>query len=152
MLGRERRTITLIHTLLLTFLPYSQDEASVLRDRAAIEQMKADILRRAEAISDDEEDGAEVEHDLGFGDEVKVIGDGEASGGSEDDSDGDVVPPPRPKPETIMELAYIRDPELFNRDANTRRSKARGDLKAQSGESFVVLGSYFAESMSRLVR
>jgi activating signal cointegrator complex subunit 2 len=123
---------------LLTYLPYSQDEASVLRDRAAIEQMKADILRRAEAMSDDEDDGGEDEDDLGFGDDVKVIGDGEASDEGEDDSDEDGAPPPRPNPETIMELAYIRDPDLFNRDANTRRSKARSELKTQTGESVVV--------------
>ncbi|OJA17670.1 hypothetical protein AZE42_03005 [Rhizopogon vesiculosus] len=113
----------------------SQDEASVLRDRAAIEQMKADILRRAEAMSDEEEDGAEVEDDLGFGDGVKVIGDGETSGEGEDDSDEDGAPPPKPTPETVLELAYIRDPELFNRDANTRRSKARSELKAQTSWS-----------------
>lgn len=32
-----------------------------------------------------------------------------------------------------MELAYIRDPKLFDRDAQTRRSKARTDLKTQTG-------------------
>lgn len=36
-------------------------------------------------------------------------------------------------PETTLELAYIRDPKLFDRDASTRRSKARADLKAQTG-------------------
>lgn len=35
--------------------------------------------------------------------------------------------------ENILELAYIQDPKLFNRDANTRRSKARADLKAETG-------------------
>ncbi|KAJ7927495.1 hypothetical protein B0H13DRAFT_2229247 [Mycena leptocephala] len=63
---------------------------SVLRDRTFIEQMKADILRRAEEISDDEE---------------------------------------------RKMLAYIRDPKLFDRDAQTRRGKAREDLKAQTGWS-----------------
>ncbi|KAG2134837.1 hypothetical protein DEU56DRAFT_756864 [Suillus clintonianus] len=117
----------------------NQDEASVLRDRAAIEQMKADILRRAEAMSDgdDDDDGgkaAEVD-DLEFGDEVKVIGDGEASSEGENDGDEDGAPPVKPNPETVLELAYIRDPELFGRDANTRRSKARSELKAESGWS-----------------
>jgi len=37
--------------------------------------------------------------------------------------------------ETILELAYIRDPKLFDRDAQTRRSKTRSDLKAQTGWS-----------------
>ena len=36
-------------------------------------------------------------------------------------------------PETILELAYLQDPKLFNRDGETRRSKARADLKAQTG-------------------
>lgn len=118
----------------------NQDEALMLRDRVAIEQMKADILRRAEAMSDGEEDkdcekAAEVDHDLDFGDEVKVIGDGEASSEGEDDDDEDGVPPLKVAPETVLELAYIRDPELFARDANTRRSKARSELKAQTNWS-----------------
>ncbi|KAG0697583.1 hypothetical protein DFH29DRAFT_984206 [Suillus ampliporus] len=118
----------------------NQNEASGLRDKAAIEQMKADILRRAEAMSDgeEEEDGAkraEVDDDIDFGDEVKVIGDGEASSEGEDDGDEEEAPPLKPNTETILELAYIRDAELFNRDANTRRSKARSDLKAQTGWS-----------------
>ncbi|KAG2139452.1 hypothetical protein BD769DRAFT_1431808 [Suillus cothurnatus] len=119
----------------------NQDEASILRDRVAIEQIKADILRRAEAMAEGEEDedggkAAEVDHDIDFGDEVKVIGDGEASGEGENDGDEDgEVPPPKVNPETVLELAYIRDPELFARDANTRRSKARSELKAETGWS-----------------
>lgn len=118
----------------------NQDEASILRDRVAVEQMKADILRRAEAMADAEEDedggkAAEVDHDIDFGDEVKVIGDGEASSEGENDSDEDGVPPSKVTPETVLELAYIRDPELFARDASTRRSKARSELKAQTGWS-----------------
>ncbi|KAG1862815.1 hypothetical protein DFJ58DRAFT_715226 [Suillus subalutaceus] len=118
----------------------NQDEASILRDRVAVEQMKADILRRAEAMANAEEDedggkAAEVDHDIDFGDEVKVIGDGEASNEDENDGDEDVVPPMKVIPETVLELAYIRDPELFARDANTRRSKARTELKAETGWS-----------------
>jgi activating signal cointegrator complex subunit 2 len=129
----------------------------MLRDRAAIDQMKADILRRAEAMSDGEEDddggkAAEVDHDLDFGDEVKVIGDGEASSEGEDDGDEDAAPPLKATPETVLELAYIRDPELFARDANTRRSKARSELKAQTSKSFIVLISRIAELTRRLVR
>ena len=33
----------------------------------------------------------------------------------------------------MLEQAYIRDPKLFDRDGQTRRSKARADLKAQTG-------------------
>jgi activating signal cointegrator complex subunit 2 len=120
--------------------------------------MKADILRRAEAMAEGEEDedggkAAEVDHDIDFGDEVKVIGDGEASGEGENDGDEDgEVPPPKVNPETVLELAYIRDPELFARDANTRRSKARSELKAETGKFFVVLVSHVAEVTYRLVR
>lgn len=118
----------------------NQDEASMQKDRVAIELMKADILRRAEAMYNGEEDedggkAAEVDHDLDFAGEVKVVGDGEASSEGEDDGDEDGVPSSKVTPETVLELAYIRDPELFARDANTRRSKARSELKAQTGWS-----------------
>lgn len=36
-------------------------------------------------------------------------------------------------PETILEMAYIDNPKLFDRDAATRRLKARADLKAKTG-------------------
>ncbi|KAJ6595689.1 hypothetical protein DFH09DRAFT_145160 [Mycena vulgaris] len=128
------------------------DEESVLRDRTFIEQMKADILRRAEEISDDEEDaeeGGEGNNYDGTGKgkmkhaddgdldldaahpHVKVAGDGEESGGE----DGDTEDEEALSPETICELAYIRDPKLFDRDAQTRRGKPRADLKVQTGWS-----------------
>ncbi|KAJ7461872.1 hypothetical protein B0H11DRAFT_1735892 [Mycena galericulata] len=126
-----------------------KDQESVLRDRTFIEQMKADILRRAEEISDDEENeeggaqnvdgsgkGKMKEHiedgdlDMDAQLRVKVAGDGEESGGEEGDTDEDEE---ALSPETICELAYIRDPKLFERDAQTRRGKARADLKAQTG-------------------
>ncbi|KAJ7266903.1 hypothetical protein B0H12DRAFT_1010510 [Mycena haematopus] len=119
---------------------------SVLRDRTFIEQMKADILRRAEEISDDEEDEGEIEGKSGAkgkakepvddgdldldGAHVKVAGDGEESGGEDGDGEEDEE---ALGPETICELAYIRDPKLFDRDAQTRRGKPRADLKAQTG-------------------
>jgi activating signal cointegrator complex subunit 2 len=126
--------------------------------------MKADILRRAEAISDDEEevedseifgtdaaaprpskgkgkavDGAPRAADLGPDDEddvvhLRVAGDGEDSGDSDEEDDAEDREEER-TPETILELAYLRDPKLFDRDAATRRSKARDELKAQTGES-----------------
>lgn len=98
--------------------------------------MKLEITRLAEAMSeesDEEESGKrraldviDLDDDLdkaGSG-TVKIVGDGEDSG----DEEADTI-----KPETILELAYIRDPKLFDRDAETRRSKARADLKRQSG-------------------
>ncbi len=48
--------------------------------------------------------------------------------GEVDDSDID------DDPETICEVAYLRDPKLFDRDGVTRRSKQRTDLKEQTGE------------------
>ncbi|KAJ7037885.1 hypothetical protein C8F04DRAFT_1090551 [Mycena alexandri] len=120
-------------------------DTDLLRDRTFIEQMKADILRRAEEISDDEdEEGADAtgggkgkakEHtddgDLDIDvaqNHVKVAGDGEESGGEDGDEEEEAL-----TPDTICELAYIRDPKLFDRDAQTRRGKARADLKAQTG-------------------
>ncbi|KAG5724928.1 CUE domain-containing protein 3 [Termitomyces sp. T112] len=124
-----------------------EDASHVLRDRSFIEQMKADILRRAEAISDEEEEevfpsskprGADYafdeEEDTGPSG-IKVAGDGEESNDSETDNDDvqDVERPPKSlDAETILELAYIKDPKLFDRDAQTRRSKARADLKMQT--------------------
>ena len=110
--------------------------------------MKADILRRAEAISDDEDEDDHGlrstkdvpgenkvatlvdEDDVDLDDEInrlKIVGD---AGDDSDQEDGEEQ---GHSPETILELAYIRDPKLFDRDAQTRRSKARADLKAQTG-------------------
>ncbi|KAJ7204754.1 hypothetical protein GGX14DRAFT_522958 [Mycena pura] len=123
------------------------DNDSVLRDRTFIEQMKADILRRAEEIPDEEEEEEEGKRDNGKGkgkyvenddsdsdgakSHVKVAGDGEESGGEDSDT-GDDHHEEALTPETICELAYMRDPKLFDRDAQTRRSKTRADLKAQT--------------------
>ena len=38
-------------------------------------------------------------------------------------------------PETLVELAYIQDPSVFNRDAATRRSAARAALRKSTGWS-----------------
>ncbi len=122
------------------FLINYSDDAAILRDRTFIEQMKADILRRAEAISDDEDETSangdrgivafDEEADL---ERVKVGGDGEESGEDEDEDEEDIAPQPL-APETILELAYIRDPKLFDRDAATKRSKARADLRSQTSK------------------
>ncbi|KAF8649623.1 hypothetical protein AX16_005712 [Volvariella volvacea WC 439] len=116
----------------------------VLRDRSFIEQMKADILRRAEEISDDEDE--ENENSQAAGDDlpdddvgalttprVKIAGDGEDSEKDRSDGEGEGDDAKPPSVETILELAYLKDPSLFDRDAQTRRSKARTDLKAQTG-------------------
>ncbi|KAH8108784.1 hypothetical protein DFH11DRAFT_1516412, partial [Phellopilus nigrolimitatus] len=111
------------------------DAEDMLQDRAFLDQMKADILRRAEELSEsDEEEGAvafEDELDGEIGGKVRVAGDGEDS---DEDASADEVEE-APTPETHCELAYISNPKVFERDAETRRSKARADLKAQTGWS-----------------
>jgi len=121
--------------------------------------MKADILRRAEAITDEEDEDEEAFAESGIGkgkgkekskavvadmgpddDEddivaLRIAGDGEDSGDEdEDDEHEDGEHEEQQAPETIVELAYLRDPKVFERDAVTRRSKARSDLKAQTGK------------------
>ena len=101
--------------------------------------MKADIIRRAEIISisdsEEEDDRAGGEVIVAFDEEadlqaVKVGGDGEESDADDDEEEHAA---PTPSIETILELAYIRDPKLFDRDAATRRSKTRQDLRSQTG-------------------
>ena len=122
---------------------------NILGDKAFIEEMKADILRRAEAISDDDEDDEmndsyaqdtnkgknkviEIfdDDDAGLVNNVRVVGDGEESDVDSDEEDGKEQ---AKSPEMILELAYLRDPRVFERDAVTKRSKARTDLKSQTG-------------------
>ncbi|KAG6891557.1 hypothetical protein C0992_004415 [Termitomyces sp. T32_za158] len=123
------------------------DASNVLKDKTFIEEMKADILRRAEAISDEEAEytisssqptgidyAFDEDEDAGVSG-IKVAGDGEESGSSDaDDDNADDAERPSTAlgTETILELAYIKDPKLFDRDGQTRRSKARADLKAQT--------------------
>ncbi|KAI6116337.1 hypothetical protein F5141DRAFT_1187624 [Pisolithus sp. B1] len=115
-----------------------QDEPIFLQNKSERGRMKADILRRIQimiADEDDEDQGNEevaYMDDLdGFGDtRVKVTGDGEDEDISDEDGERGKEPI---TPETILELAYIRDPRLFARDAETRRSKDRAQLKAQTG-------------------
>jgi activating signal cointegrator complex subunit 2 len=120
--------------------------------------MKANVLRLAEAMwdhSDDDEASGEatvleaIDLDDDFegagGNNVRVIGDGEDSGDEEGNEERGIDPT---KPETILELAYIRDPNLFDRDAQTRRSKARTDLKAQTGELLSLDHTYKCSYLS----
>lgn len=47
-------------------------------------------------------------------------------------------------PETVLELAYIQDPKLFDRNAQTRRSKERTSLKTQTGTYFLYMRSDYS--------
>ncbi|KAI0066832.1 hypothetical protein BV25DRAFT_1987939 [Artomyces pyxidatus] len=135
--------------------PYlvSGDAATVLRDRTFIEQMKADILRRAEAVSDSEEEDepsggtgkgkamhVAFDEELEEIDAVRVVGDGEGTS-EEDDDDDELVgtsgqaTPAKANPEATIELAYIADAKVFERDAATRRSEERTALRSQTGWS-----------------
>ncbi|KAJ3572834.1 hypothetical protein NP233_g2826 [Leucocoprinus birnbaumii] len=126
-------------------------EPSFLQDKTFVNQMKADILRRAEAIFAEEE---EEEETLGGGtgqsnervvfspeDEweeaealkIKVMGDGEETDESGSDEEEDEKEEEKLTPETILELAWIRDAKLFDRDAVTRRSKGREQLRKETG-------------------
>ncbi|KAI0318520.1 hypothetical protein OF83DRAFT_939679 [Amylostereum chailletii] len=125
----------------------SGDASTVLKDRTFMEQMKADILRRAEETSDSEEEieflgvpypqdkgkayDAAFEEELDDLDTIRVDGDGEESGASEDEENDSK--PPTMSPETVLELAYIADQKVFERDAATRRSKDRAVLREQTG-------------------
>jgi len=109
--------------------------------------MKADILRRAEAILEQEdEDGdspdqpnervvfsPEDELEEAEALKINVIGDGEEN----DESDLDELDEEEESqstPETILELAWLRDIKLFDRDAATRRSESRMQLRKDTGE------------------
>lgn len=106
--------------------------------------MKADILRRVEEVSDEDEGSDGGDYDEGDVVKVKLGGDGEESdgeSGERPDSARDV--------DTILELAYIADPRQFDRDAQTRRSQTRAKLKAQTGEDFTTASAVqFANFLS----
>ena len=124
---------------------------TVLRDRSFMEQVKTDILRRAEAPSDEEDEEVDIfgfasDHakrkvrEIAFDDDledissVRVTGDGEESSADEYEDEE-----PDTSPQAILELAYITNPKVFERDAATRRSKERAALRAQSGTSDCIL-------------
>jgi len=123
---------------------------TILRDRSFVEQMKTDILRRVEAPSDSEDEEVDIfgvagkgkMREVAFDDEledvggVRVAGDGEESSANEDeDEDERGGEEPEMTPQMIVELAYVANPKVFERDAATRRSKERAALRAQTGAS-----------------
>ena len=133
--------------------------------------MKADILRRVQEMELEDADDEEFEiptitSNSGKGKEkaaeaiqndedeldglrrVKVVGDGESDHESEKGSEEEEEEKPPPV-ETILELAYIRDPKLFDRDAATRRSKARAELRTQTGK---LLSGTFVSTADIVIR
>ncbi|KAI0031356.1 hypothetical protein K488DRAFT_79111 [Vararia minispora EC-137] len=130
--------------------PSSDDVAKLLSDRSFVQQMKSDILRRAEADEDNDSDDDEAavlaevfgkpaeegkvrevafEEELDALDLVPVVGDGEDT---DEASDEDVLQA-KMDVYTVLELAYIANPEVFKRDAATRRGKERAALRARTG-------------------
>ncbi|KAG9047493.1 hypothetical protein FS837_002139 [Tulasnella sp. UAMH 9824] len=125
----------------------SGDADTLLNDRSFIEEMKADILRRAqeqEGESDDE-GPARPRRDITFEDELddelakptfklaSIDGESSDEGDSEEGEEEGAPPEKKETSEEILAKAYLRDPKLFERDGATRRSKARADLKAATG-------------------
>ncbi|KAG8901678.1 hypothetical protein FRB99_005172 [Tulasnella sp. 403] len=129
--------------------------ADTLQDRTFMADMKAEILRRAQEVSSDEDERNPVVYpELTFEDELDEEGpeslvkpkfklgsvDGEASGDEDDDErepeKGSGTATKLPKTTDVQGILvdlYLRDPKQFDRDANTRRSKARVDLRARTG-------------------
>jgi len=115
--------------------------------------MKADILRRAEAILEQEDEDGDLpdqrnervvfspEDELEEAEALKinVIGDGEENDESDleeldDDDEEEEEEESQSTPETILELAWLKDIKLFDRDAATRRSQSRMQLRKDTGE------------------
>ncbi|KAJ3801248.1 hypothetical protein GGU11DRAFT_769967 [Lentinula aff. detonsa] len=119
----------------------SEEEQILFRDREAVEQMKADILRRVEEFSssDDEDDAkADTEDDQLLPttvNKIKVAGDGEESDASDSEGslDSDNDQPTKSSLEMTLELAYIENPKLFDRDSAMRNSTARKELREKTG-------------------
>ena len=122
---------------------FSEDAFTAPRDKSEIEKMKADILRRVEDLSDDDEESDGDEYDQDDLVKVKLGGDGEES-----DEEAGERPEARDV-DTILELAYIADPKQFDRDAQTRRSQGRAKLKAQTGEDSSTRTVRFTHFASR---
>ncbi|KAG8691902.1 hypothetical protein FRC11_005695 [Ceratobasidium sp. 423] len=118
----------------------AENADTILNDKSFIAAQKAEILRRATEVSDaesewksDEEKRPTVVAFFDDDDEYGgggVVNDGEATSESDSEGEGDVG-----GPETALELAWLEDDQVFERDAETRRSKGRADLKAKTGMS-----------------
>lgn len=170
--GKKRYALSIAHATSVDLLTcgVSRDDAeTLLQDRSFAQEMKAEILRRAEeaALADEDEDedldgygaaGAQSKakgRDVAFegelddaaegagvkvrdGDESELDGSegASASDGDDDDDDDDDregSEARRQSPEMVLELAYLRDAKLLERDGQTRRSKARAALREQTG-------------------
>ncbi|GAA5899224.1 hypothetical protein JCM6882_009288 [Rhodosporidiobolus microsporus] len=147
------------------------------------DSLKASIIALAERPSSDEEDsdnegeggGAFLEEEEGAGERAVKVGDGEGreSGDEDEREQGDgpqgggttaASSAPRPAPSgayhpsvtLALESAYLAAPALFARDAATRRSKARKELRERTGlgdeqvEGWKVMLERDAKKMQKL--
>ncbi|CAE6446410.1 unnamed protein product [Rhizoctonia solani] len=118
----------------------AENADTILNDKSFIAAQKAEILRRATEVSDAESEWKSDEEKrptaVAFFDDDDeyggggVVNDGEATSESDSEDEGDAG-----GPEIGLELAWLEDDQVFERDAETRRSKARADLKAKTGMS-----------------
>ncbi|KAH7097008.1 hypothetical protein BKA62DRAFT_624392 [Auriculariales sp. MPI-PUGE-AT-0066] len=103
-------------------------------DKAFAEQMKADILRRVQEM--EIEDAEEEERDR-FGEGYDVSVDGVIAVRDGADAEGepevDEATKKQREIEFILEEEYIKSVAVFARDSDTRRSKARVDLRERTG-------------------
>ncbi|KAG6905488.1 hypothetical protein DXG01_002418 [Tephrocybe rancida] len=97
-----------------------EDASTALRDRVAVAALKADILRRTEAISDSE-DKEQIIMSLHMT-RMRSDDDSEAEGEDEE-------PARAQDTQTILKLAYIADPAVFSKDEDTK--EADGPMKDQ---------------------
>ncbi|KZV93013.1 hypothetical protein EXIGLDRAFT_717666, partial [Exidia glandulosa HHB12029] len=105
------------------------DADELLRERADVDELKADILRRVEEMSDEEDDGGAGVDDMDDIGGVVRVRDGDA----DSDADGPSADERQKEIEFMLEVEYIRDPAQFARDAATRRSKGRAELREKTG-------------------
>ncbi len=109
--------------------------------------MKRDILRRVEEMEEAEAklfeqeeapwkpkatiraDNVYDEDEIRVGvNSIRLLGDGESDTDPFSESNVSGAEPEPLDPETVIEQTYLRDPSVFDRDANTRRGKARIEL------------------------
>ncbi|KAG8933884.1 hypothetical protein FRC03_010925 [Tulasnella sp. 419] len=115
----------------------------MLQDKTAMEDLKAKIMHRVTEQSDGEEE-AQVAT-TAFNDELDGVLRSKGIGIDEDveeESDESKLEEDRltteqskslSNIETILELAYLKDSAIFDRESSVRRSKERHDLRLQTG-------------------
>ncbi|KAI0298720.1 hypothetical protein B0F90DRAFT_1668998 [Multifurca ochricompacta] len=137
--------------------PKRSSSGLLLRDQSFMGQMKADILKRVEELSDSEEEEVNI---FGFtssrakskGKGREVAFDDEENDATDEQEEADV------NLQTILELTYVANPKVFERDAATRRSTERAVLRARTGwvdeqiEGFKIMLERDPKTKERMLR